>query len=100
MNLIIIADYGQDTIARVKGILGTGKGNQIDRIVDFEGPKHLELFTRLMNQSEFGPDWDENEGVLSVVFAETTTAERRQHLRTIRIDTPHLEGLGSSTQSS
>lgn len=94
LNLIIIADYGQDTIARVKGILGTGKGNQIDRIVDFEGPKHLELFTRLMNQSEFGPDWDENEGILNVVFAETNTAERRQHLRTIRIDTPTLEGLG------
>ena len=94
LNLIIIADYGQDTIARVKGILGTGKGNQIDRIVDFEGPKHLELFTRLMNQSEFGQDWDENEGILNVVFAETTTAERRQHLRTIRIDTPNLEGLG------
>mgnify|MGYP000373612190 FL=1 len=77
LNLIIIADYGQDTIARVKGILGTGKGNQIDRIVDFEGPKHLELFTRLMTQSEFGQDSDENEGILNVVFAETTTAERR-----------------------
>ena len=94
LNLIIIADYGQDTIARVKGILGTGKGNQIDRIVDFEGPEHLELFTRLVNQSEFGPDWNENEGILNVVFAETTTAERRQHLRTIRIDTPNLEDLG------
>ena len=94
LNLIIIADYGQDTIARVKGILGTGKGKQIDRIVDFEGPEHLELFTRLVNQSEFGPDWNENEGVLNVVFAETTTAERRQHLRTIRIDTPNLEDLG------
>ena len=94
LNLIIIADYGQDTIARVKGILGTGKGNQIDRMVDFEGPEHLELFTRLVNQSEFGPDWNENEGILNVVFAETTTAERRQHLRTIRIDTPNLEDLG------
>ena len=94
LNLIIIADYGQDTIARVKGKIGTGKRNQIDRIVDFKGPEHLELFTRLVNQSEFGPDWDENEGFLNVVFAETTTAERRQHLRTIRIDTPNLEDLG------
>ena len=94
LNLIIIADYGQDTIARVKGILGTGKGKQIDRIVDFEGPEHLELFTRLVNQSEFGPDWNENEGILNVVFAETTTVERRQHLKTIRIDTPNLEDLG------
>lgn len=94
LNLIIIADYGQDTIARVKGKIGTGKGNQIDRIVGFEGPEHLELFTRLVNQSEFGPDWNENEGRLNVVFAEMNTAERRKHLKTIRIDTPNLEDLG------
>jgi hypothetical protein len=94
LNLIIIADYGQETIARVKGVLGTGKSNNIDRRVDFEGPEHLELFTRLVNQSEFGPDWNEQKGVLNVVFAETNTEERRQHLKTIRIDTPNLEDLG------
>ena len=94
LNLIIIADYGQETIARVKGVLGKGKSNNIDRRVDFEGPEHLELFTRLVNQSEFGPDWNEKEGVLNVVFSKTTPTERRQHIKTIRIDAPNLEDLG------
>jgi hypothetical protein len=95
LDLIITADEGQDTIARVEGILGSGKGNKIDRrLVEFEAPEHLELFTRLMELSEFGPNWDENKSRLNVEFSETTPLERREHLRTIRIDAPNIEGLG------
>ena len=94
LKLFVVADYGQETIARVKGFLGTGKGNKIDRRIDFEGPEHLELFTRLVNHSEIGKDWDERGGYLSVEFTKTTTDERRQHLKTIRIENPELDDLG------
>ena len=93
LDLIITADIGKDTTARIRGKIGKGR-NHIDRSVPFEGPSHLDLFTHLVNQSDFGSDWNYNEGVLDISFAKTSIVERREHLKEIIVDNPILENLG------
>lgn len=95
LNLIIIADIGQQTIARAKGTIGSGKGKQINQRIQFEGPEHEELFIMLMNQSEFGVDWNPDEGVLETGFDELSRTELREHLKTVQIKKPELGDLGS-----
>ena len=95
LTLIIIAHHGQETIARVRGVVGSGKGNQIDQRIQFEGPEHMALFSMLMDQSEFGIDWDVNEGVLRAGFEELSLTELRNHLKTIHVQQPDLDNMGS-----
>ncbi len=95
LTLIIIADYGQETVARIRGKVGSGKGNQVDQRIQFEGPEHLSLFSLLMEQSEFGVDWAVNEGVLRAGFNELSLTELRNHLKTIHVEQPDLDNMGS-----
>ena len=49
----------------------------------------------LMDQSEFGMDWDVNEGVLRAGFDELSLIELRNHLKTIHVQQPDLDNMGS-----
>ena len=76
-------------------MVGSGKGNQVDQRIQFEGPEHMALFSMLMDQSEFGMDWDVNEGVLRAGFDELSLIELRNHLKTIHVQQPDLDNMGS-----
>ena len=94
LDLVITADIGNDANARIQGKIGNGKGSQIDRLIPFEAPSHLELFTHLVNQSDFESDWNYDERVLEISFANASISERRDHLKEIIVDNPILEDLG------
>jgi hypothetical protein len=94
LEITLFADVGQETILRVSGTLGTGKSNEVSRRIPFEAPPHSELFTMLIDQSEYTKDWNPEESVLSVSFSELNNNERQNHTKRMHVKKPQLEGLG------
>jgi len=94
LEIILIADVGQETILRVNGTLGTGKSNKINRRIPFDAPTHSQLFTMLMHQGNYADDWHPEESVLSASFTDLTDNERQNHTKRMHVKKPQLEELG------
>lgn len=94
LELTLLADVGQETILRVNGALGTGKSNEINRIIPFDAPPHSQLFTMLLDQSDYANDWHPEESVLSASFADLNNNERQNHTKRMHVKEPQLERLG------
>lgn len=94
LELTLFADVGQETILRVNGGLGTGKSNKINRRIPFDAPPHSQLFTMLMNLSDYANDWHPIESILSVSFTDLNNNERQNHTKRMDVKKPQLEELG------
>lgn len=77
---------------RVTGTLG---GRKIHTDLDPPARSSSGVWQELLQHEGLWPTWDETRGALLVGFEDTEAAERESMARTLRIERPRLDGLGS-----